>query len=308
MMIGRKIRENRAGFICLALVGASLISLVTGTEATLMHRGIKDAVSVVAYPFLKAKRFVGDSVDYAAGFFSQYYTLRRDYGALREEVTGLREALVARNELGRENKRLRKMLDFARTQPRLSLEPVKIIENYKGMLRIDRGSLHGIEPGMPVIAAPGVAGVVNEVSPLSSVVASLHHPDCRIGAMVRRNRLRAYDGIVHAGSDLTSICTMNYIDMNDEVLLGDLVVTSPESLFPSGYPIGTVVAIHDTGTLWKSAEIQPAADPYRLDEAFVIRRAAPEAEEMAGAAYYFAGGNRAPDMPDNRTVQERFAP
>ena len=71
--------------------------------------------------------------------------------------------------------------------------------------------------------------------------------------MVERNRLRAYDGVVHASrSDLTRLCTMEYIDIKDNVRIGDVVVTSPESLFPTGYLIGRVVAVHDSGTLWKT--------------------------------------------------------
>ena len=103
-------------------------------------------------------------------------------------------------------------------------------------------------------------------------------------------------------------CTMKYIDMKDDVRVNDLVVSSPESMFPAGYTIGRVVKIDESGSLWKSAEIEPAVDIYSLDEVFIVRRAIAPAEELAGQQSEPAVVSVAPAVPDTRSYQDRYAP
>ncbi len=287
-----------------------LASLISGTEASFVHRAIERTVELTAYPFLQAKEAIEGVTDYVTGFFFSYDLMRQDNDAMREDIARLQQALLRQAELHQENQRLRRLLHFAREETRLTLEPVHVLESFKGILRVDRGSAHGIEPSMCAITEKGVVGIVTEVSRFTSVVATLHHPECKIGAMVRRNRLRAYDGVIHAGGgDINPYCTMHYIDMKEDVRKGDLVVTSPESVFPAGYPIGIITAVRESGTLWKTAEVVPHVDPYRLDEVFIVRRASADAAELAGlppAAR--APVSQAPEMPDERPMQEQYAP
>lgn len=309
MVLSRLIAQNRPVVILAVIVSLCLASLISGTEATLIHKGVKWAVTVTAYPFLKTKDYVEKGADYAIDFVFSFDALRKENAALHDELATLKTAVARRAEMYQENQRLRVMLNFARNEPRLTLEPVRVLESYKGMLRIDRGSVNGIKESMGVITPDGVVGIITEVSPFTSVVASLHHRECRIGAMVQRNRLRAYDGVIHAAGDLSNVCTMDYIDLKDEVRVNDVVVTSPESVFPGGYVIGTISAVHPSGSLWKTAEVIPAVDPYRLDEVYVIRRAADDVEtDTASPPAPRVVESKSAEMPDNRTIQERLAP
>lgn len=323
MSLVRKIGEHRPVVILVTLAGLSLVSLVSGTQSTFIHRGIYRAVSFTAYPFLEGKRRAETAVASVAGMFYNYNALAAENEALWQQLAERRSSLAGYSELQRENERLREMLDFVRKQPKLSLQPASVIESLQGMLTIDRGRIDGIERGMSVITAEGVVGVITEVYDLSAKVATLQHPDCKAGAMVMRNRKRAYDGVVHAGGDAGGWCTMYYIDIKDEVLEGDLVVASPESLFPAGYPIGKISAPpHSMGSLWKWAEVTPAVDPYVLDEIYVVRRVAPSPEDMAGpppepgAATVKATGPAKPEKKpaehappiEAPALQERYAP
>lgn len=312
MIFFRQIREHRPTVVLVFLVVLSLVSLITGTRASVVHTGIKRAVSLTAYPFLKAKALTEDSASYMVDFVFAYDAQRRRNTVLTQEVIELKRALAHYRELRTENRRLRRMLDFVREEPRLYLEPVRVIESMKGMLTIDRGRLHGIRESMSVLAVDGVVGMITDVSDVTAKVATIHHMDCKVGAMVERNRIRAYDGIIHAGSDLTNICTMDYIDVKDDVRKGDLVVTSPESLFPSGYPIGVVSAVHGSDSLWKWAEIVPAVDPYKLDEVFVVHRASGDAERLAGPPLTVSAEEQlaatAGESTQVRAIQERYAP
>ena len=282
-----------------------LVSLATGTRAALIRNGIRATVSVTMYPFLKGLKGAQDGFDYATGLVFAYDSARKEARASEQQLADTMQRVARHNELAAENARLRRMLNFVRNQPRLTLEPVEVIESFKGIVMIDRGSLDNIREAMCAVTADGIVGLVTQVDLMVSNVVTLHNADCKVGAMIQRNRVR---GTIHgSGSDLSRYCTMNYIDMKDDVREGDLVVTSPESAFPTGYPIGRVVDVDDTGTLWKIAYVEPAVDPYRLDEVFILRQAALPAAELA-APSPSGKPSVAPMTPDKRSIQERYAP
>jgi len=290
------------------LVFLSLASLVTGAEAVFLRDTVRKAVSVTAYPFLVAMGGVQHATSYVTGLFSSYHDRQQEIDSLRLRLTEMSQNEAQRHELIQENQRLRQMLGFVSTERRFELDPVKVqvMESFKGIMMIDRGSIHGMKESMCAVTEDGIVGMVTRVDPTTSSVVTLQNADCKVGGMVVRNRVR---GIVYgSGNELTHRCTMKYIDMKDDVRVNDLVVSSPESMFPTGYTIGRVVSVDDSGALWKSAEIEPAVDPYRLDEIFIVRRAIAPADELAGQAVQAPVPSVAPAVPDTRSYQERYAP
>jgi len=277
-----------------------------GTQTSLIRDGIHAAVSVTKYPFLKVMNAVEGAVDYAAGMVFSYNAAFDEARDARERLANVMQHATQRSELLSENQRLRRLLEFARNEQGLNLEPVAVIEAFKGHLTIDRGSIYGIVDPMCAVTDEGVVGIVTQVDLLSSNLITLHNPECKISAMVERNRVR---GIIHgSSSDLSRYCTLRYIDMKDDVKRNDLVVASPGSLFPTGFPIGRIAEIDDTGSLWKLAYVEPIVDPYRLDEVFVLRQAVAPPDEMAGPLAPDAAQSVAPPVPDTRPLQQRYAP
>ena len=318
----RMLSEHRPKVVFAVLVTLSVVSLLVGSQGSLIQQGLYRVVSAVSYPFLVVREAAAGAGAWGWGLVAGYTQLETERSALREQLTAARAAAAAVRELEAENRALRDALRFVRETPELVLEPARVLERYKGMLRIDRGSRHGVRTGMGVVAPEGVVGIVSETADFMSTVATLHHMDCRVGAMVLRNRLRAYDGVIHpAGTDLSGLCTMEYIDMKEEVRVGDLVVTSPESVFPAGLPIGRVSAVNSVeGSLYKSAEVTVFTDPYRLDIVFLVRRSVDDPAWLAGpdqdylalyeaersaAGEPVAGGTPGPDI---RPLPERLAP
>jgi rod shape-determining protein MreC len=289
------------------LVVASIASLATGTEASLLQRTASTAVSVAAYPFLKVIHGVESRLGYARGIIFNYEGVRETNATLAKKVAEGELYVAHYHELKGQNERLREMLSFQRSEPLLTLEPVAVIERYKGMLIIDRGSIHGVEKTMCLISGEGVVGVVIRADPLTSTVITLLNTQCMVGGMIRRTRAH---GIVHGtASDLSQLCTMQYIDLKDDVLPGDIVVTSPDSVFPAGLPIGRVVAVHDTAALWKWAEVDPLVDPYKLDEVFLLVQAQIGTETATGTVEGPSSVvSVAPEAPDTRPIQQRLAP
>jgi len=123
--------------------------------------------------------------------------------------------------------------------------------------------------------------------------------------MVDWNRVR---GQVHGtGNDLSAICAMHFIDLNDRVRDGDAVVTSPDSVFPSGYPIGWVVGSPVRGQVSQSVNIVPAADPFTVDEVFVLLDADRSPDEIVDTVVD-ADEFSFSTLMDTESIQERFAP
>ena len=306
MSLSRRISENRSTVILAVLVIISLALLATGTRGSRVHSAVRTVVSVTTYPFLKALNRVEAGASYLAGLVISYDASRKEAETIRHRLAELMLHSAQRDELIQENKRLRGMIDFVRKEPRLTLEPVEVLESFKGIVVIDRGTLHGIRESMCALNQDGIVGLVTQTDPLTASIVTLYHTDCKVGAMIARNRVR---GVVHgSSSELNPYCTMNYIDMKDDVQVGDTVVASPESIFPTGYPIGRVVAVHETGSLWKTAEVEPAVDPYRLDEVFILQQALAQEEELAGGTQESVAAPPTPATSDDLSLQERYAP
>lgn len=286
----------------------SLISLASGTEANLLNRYGRTAVSVVATPFWNAMNSFSSGVQYVSGFFIQYHAAQNEAEELRGQLARTMPYMAELREVKAENLRLRDMLGFQKSESRLVTHPVevKVIGKFEGTLIINEGSIHGVRESMCVMTPEGVVGIVTKVEPFQSLVYTLHHADCRIGAIIQRTR--AHGVVQGSGSDFSYICRMEYIGQNEDVRVGDVVVSSGDAIFPKGFPIGRITALHGSESLLKAAFVEPFADPYEAEEVFLVERIQPSAMQLTGVArdeQDLVGGH---PMPDDRPAQERYAP
>lgn len=306
MAIARRIGEHRPAIIFIILIFLSFASLASGTRGERIGDGVRTVVGVVSMPFLLVVNRGGDVYAHVSGLVFAYNDMREAAAAMQFDLAELRQKTAADDETRAENARLRTMLAFQRRESRFTLMPAEVLQHSRGFLTIDRGSLHGVRESMCVISPDGVIGLVTQSGPFTASVITLQSPDCKIDAMVKWNRAR---GRVNGmGSELSAICAMHYIDLKHEVRKGDEVVTSPDSVFPSGYPIGRVVGVPRQGDLSQSVDILPAADPFRVDEVFVLLNASLDWEEMAGRTVVANTLDDSQDLLDAETIQERLAP
>lgn len=280
--------------------------MASGISGSFINNGVYTAVTVAAYPFWIALDGVKRGAGYVGDFVFSYHSARREADELRHELVAVMPALAERGELQAENNRLQGMIGFTRSHSELTVLPARVISRSGGILTVDRGAMHGVQEFMCAITKDGVVGVVTGVEPATSNVATLHSADCSIGARIRGSRIA---GIIKgSGSAFSHICTMRYIDLKEEVREGDEVVTSGFSAHPAGLPIGTVTGTEQENDLQWAADVEPAADPYRLDELCLVMRARIGADELAGAGPPRALSSTAATMPDTRPIQERYAP
>ena len=176
-----------------------------------------------------------------------------------ESVNYVREYihLKTNNEsLARENAQLRSRLpdafyDISRTETTVSdtllrqqytYITARVINNSvnrrNNYLTLDKGSVHGIEPEMGVVASSGVIGIVKDVSPHFCTVMSLLHKDTRISTRLKKNNF--FGSLEWDGTNPTE-ATLRQITTSTRVAKGDtLVTTSYSTIFPRDILVGTV--------------------------------------------------------------------
>ena len=308
MTIGRRIAEHRPHVVFGILVFLSLASLASGTQGGAVGEGIRTVVGVTSMPFLVTVDRLGEGYEHVVGLIFSYSEMRNATQAMRQDIAELRQGIAEDEEMRAENDRLRMMLSFQQRRSRFTLMPAEVIQHANGILTIDRGSIHNVRESMCVITPKGIIGLITRVGPWTSNVVTLQSPDCKVDAMVKWSRVRGR--INGSGNDLSALCTMDYIDLKREVREGDEIVTSPESVFPSGYSIGIVVSDPQPqeGQLSQSAKVLPAADPFRVDEVFVLLSASLEWKELADEVVSRTSPEGASDLMDMETIQERRAP
>jgi rod shape-determining protein MreC len=119
---------------------------------------------------------------------------------------------------------------------------------------------------MPVVVAEGVVGRVIKSASHESKVLLATDGSSAIAGLVQRTRAR---GICRGqGNQLSFDFAMHW----EEIEEGDLIVTSGTGgVFPKGLTVGTVSRVSAGGFgLFKSVEVTPAVDFYRLEEVLVL--------------------------------------
>jgi rod shape-determining protein MreC len=186
--------------------------------------------------------------------------------------------LSARNQtLEAENTRLHELASQysaeARVRPIVDTSPsgveARVIgfppENESRTVTINKGSSSGVHKDDGVMAAGGVVGRVQSVTPFASKVVLITDYTSRLPAVTRIGR---YWGI--ARGNITSV-RVEYIPQDAKIKVGDVVVTGEGFSFHSGIPIGTITRIErGDATLYQTAILKPAADIGAIDRVVVV--------------------------------------
>jgi rod shape-determining protein MreC len=241
LALSRRVGRSRFTLILLILTSITLI--------TLDFRGfgpIDSARSAV----LSAFGPVGDAASSAFrpvgnlwhGAFEQD-DLRRENEDLRAQLLDLQGQVTADQVTREQYQQLLTQLNlpFLGQLPTVKAKVVSgAIANFDDTIEIDRGSDAGIKVDMPVTAGLGLVGTVVEVSPDRSVVRLVTDNSFAVGvSSVPFNAVGVAKG-QGANRGLTA-----EVSAGQPVLPGNVLVTQggPNSLFPSGIPVGTVATV-----------------------------------------------------------------
>lgn len=147
--------------------------------------------------------------------------------------------------------------------------------NWFSSFTINRGTNHGIEPGMNVIAGSGLVGIVTDAAPNYAKVRSIIDDSSKVSAMIPSTG----DNFIVSGDlkTMNSSMTISFSGLRDsdnKIAVGEPVVTSYVSdQYQQGILIGYIATIEDgANNLTKIGTITPVVDFEHLEEVFVITK------------------------------------
>jgi len=235
----------------------------------------KSILETVTQPFTSISTSISDWVETTLDTFMNAQKYRSENEVLREKLNEIYEEIRDKEKTDEENKLLREMLDIEEKNPDYEWSsPCSVIERNAndifGGFTINKGSNDGIEINDPVFTSLGLVGIISEISSNYSVVTTILSTDITVGAVSAQNdTVGIIENDVKYSAD--GCCLMSYITKNSKIEVGEPVLTSGGSIFPSNILIGTVKEIYnDANGLTLHAIIEPAEDIYSVTDVFVI--------------------------------------
>jgi rod shape-determining protein MreC len=203
-------------------------------------------------------------VDQSVGIYWENHRLRGRLTQLQIEADALQTERL-------ENVRLRRLLDLEERKPYelvASSIVARSLDRLGGSITLDKGTAEGIEPGRAVLTPDGLVGRVERATPHQARVLTLLHRDCAVAARIERTRV---DGILEWEFGNQPTLDLRYISSQEDVKVGDLVVTSGlGGIFPAGIRIGTVARVGlEPNGLMKEILVRPAVDFRSVEEILV---------------------------------------
>lgn len=262
-------------FFVTVILALAVVIVPSVLSAMGLSNYVHSTLEMVAQPFQTAFTWLGD----ALGGFGAYFTAVEDLSAenedLRQKLEAAEDQLYNARLLEEENAWLRDYLGLKRLHTDYRFEVASIIGRDAGnaltSFTLNRGALHGIELGMPVLTEVGIVGEVVEVGTTWCRAETLIETASSIGAYVERS---AQSGIVSGSFDLAlaGMCRMEYLPADADIRVGDRILTSGiSSVYPAGLCIGEVTAVSlDPYSRTTVAEITPAVELDELKKVMIL--------------------------------------
>jgi rod shape-determining protein MreC len=197
--------------------------------------------------------------------------LQRENESLRTELLVHKRKLQQMASLAAENVRLRQLLNSAEM-----IQDDVLVAELVGVspdpmahkIIINRGSVHGVFVGQPLLDASGLMGQVVEVGANVSQVLLITDSTHALPVQINRNGVRA---IAEGVGDLHEL-KLRHVPNTVDIREGDLLVSSGlGGGFPAGYPVATVTSVvHDPGKPFATVMARPSAELNRSRHVLLV--------------------------------------
>lgn len=215
--------------------------------------------------------WLSETITETTSLYVNLIGIKKENQFLRKENAKLQAFLSIQSELKTENNRLKQLLEFKQKAP-MKLLAAKVIGkdliSDQNTILINRGHSEGVKRKMAAIAIGGVVGYVIRVYSHTSQILLITDAYSAIDSLVQRSRVR---GITEGTNRNT--CLLRYLQRGDDVLKGDLILTSGlNNIFPKGLPIGKVFSISEKrkNSISQKIVIKPSINPSKLEEIFIV--------------------------------------
>ena len=190
---------------------------------------------------------------------------------LRERLSTSIELQNRYEELERENRRLRKFVDFTASVPAHYVAARIIARDpspWFKTIMIDKGTSEGLSKGNPVLVSEGIVGQVISVSKNASRILLITDRNSAVDALIQNSRVR---GIVKGDNE--NNCLFVYALRKDEVKQGEMIVSSGlDQVFPKGLKIGKILNVTKVHSqLFQDITIETSVDFDKIEEVLVLK-------------------------------------
>lgn len=205
-------------------------------------------------------------------FFGDRIVLLTENSTLRQQQIYSQAQIQKLRSLEAENQELRELLRSVESEKESFFEARLIhanIDPFSQQILLNKGTLHDVKVGQPVIDAQGLVGVVLASSQTTSRVLMLTDP----GFAVPVQSVRSGERAIATGSGSGGELRLNYVPRTADFIEGDHLVTSGVGgRFPAGYPVGVITSIqHDPSTRFTLIGISPSAKLGRLRHVLLVK-------------------------------------
>ena len=231
---------------------------------------IKKVVLEVAAP---VQNILNASVKSVSDAWSRYLFLvgiEEENKNLKKKIDDLKAQLILYQEGYLEAERLRNLLAL-KDDYNFKFVTACVIGREQVALSktvvINKGTAHGLNAGMPVLAGSGLVGRVIDVSWHAAKILLLIDESSNIDAIVQRNRTQ---GIIRGAGSQGYV--LKYISKTQDVEEGDVIISSGiGGVFPKGMMIGQVSRIDkQEAGLFLKINVVPSVDFSKLEEVLVL--------------------------------------
>lgn len=257
-------RRSRRTLTVIVLVVASLtiISIDLNGRTHSLTSGVKSVANTIFSPLRGA---VVDILSPIGNFFAgslHYGSLQSENEKLQATIGRLR---AEQTEKSFENAQLRNLaalehIPYLQALPTVTAQAVdQDSSNFSSTVTIDKGRGAGVDVGMPVVAAGGLAGLVIQSFHNTAVVQLVNDGQSKVGAT-------SANGVVTGtvdGQGTDASMTLDQVAPRTPAHKGEVVFTSglDASTFPPGIPVARIVAFHTTpGAVQETITVAPEAD------------------------------------------------
>ncbi len=256
-------------FLILAAISAGLMMY---DQRVGESNPVRDTVSVAMYPVRTLAEIPREIYDLGVHFAAREKLIEQNE-SLRHEHLRLNARLQKLVVLEAENQRIRDLLESSK-QIHNAVMIAEILsaslDPYRQLIRINKGSRHGIQSGQALIDAHGILGQVIEVTPFTATAVLVTDENQGIPVEINRNGLQT---VAHGGGEGMEL-KLPFLPSNADVQLGDLLVSSGlGGRYPAGYPVARVTAVqHHPGEHFLEISAAPAAQIMRGREILLVRQ------------------------------------
>lgn len=235
-------------------------------EPTLFHQVVTEVLSPVQEGLMSSKRSL-------SGLWDNYLLIvntSKENTVLKKEISRLESDIFTMEEVRKENLRLKRLLNYAEEMGHQRVMAQVVgwdSANEFKVIRLNKGTNHGIKVMSPVITDNGLVGYVYRATPTYADVLTILDQNNRVDVVVERTRTH---GIVEGIFNFK--CALKYVMRNEPVEVGDKLITAGVGgIYPKGIKVGMITDISkENFGMTLSIEVIPSVDFDKLEEVLVL--------------------------------------